>query len=164
MLFTPGHTPPSIAYVIGDAAFIHDTIFMPDGGTARADFPRLGQRAVEQHPTHHGAAGRDAAVHRARLHAGRTGAALGEHVAEQRAKNTHLTKAKTEDAFVALREARDRELAMPKLILHALQVNIRGGRLPEPESNGKRYLKIPLDAPRRRPGTTEESIMTTKPA
>jgi hypothetical protein len=67
-------------------------------------------------------------------------------VAGQRARNTHLTKAKTEEEFVALREKRDRELPMPKLILHSLQVNIRGGRLPEPEENGKRYLKIPLDA------------------
>jgi hypothetical protein len=67
-------------------------------------------------------------------------------VAEQRVKNIHLTKAKTKEEFVALRERRDRELSMPKLILHSLQVNIRGGRLPEPEDNGQRYLKIPLDA------------------
>ena len=71
---------------------------------------------------------------------------LGKTVAEQRAKNVHLTKARTEEEFVTLREKRDRELPMPKLILHSLQVNIRGGRLPEPEDNGKRYLKIPLDA------------------
>lgn len=67
-------------------------------------------------------------------------------VARQRAENSHLTEAKTEEEFVALREGRDRELPMPKLILHSLQVNIRGGRLPEPENNGNRYLKIPLDA------------------
>lgn len=67
-------------------------------------------------------------------------------MAQQRAENTHLTKARHEEEFVALREARDRELPMPKLILHSLQVNIRGGRLPEPENNGQRYLKIPLDA------------------
>src|SRR5436189_148995 len=67
-------------------------------------------------------------------------------VAEQRARNTHLVKARTADEFVALREARDQKLPMPKLILPSLQVNIRGGRLPEPESNGKRYLRIPLDA------------------
>ncbi len=67
-------------------------------------------------------------------------------VAQQRAENTHLTKARTEEAFVSLREHRDKELPMPKLILHSLQVNIRGGRLPDPEDNGKRYLKIPLDA------------------
>ena len=80
VMFTPGHTLASIAYVVGDAAFIHDTIFMPDGGTARADFPgRLRHGAVAQHPTHHGAARRDAPVHRPRLHAGRARAALGEH-------------------------------------------------------------------------------------
>ena len=67
-------------------------------------------------------------------------------VAQQRAENIHLRKARTEDEFVSLREARDRTLAMPKLILTALQVNIAGGRLPEPEGNGRRYLKIPLDA------------------
>lgn len=67
-------------------------------------------------------------------------------VAQQKTENSHLRKAKTEEAFIGLREARDRELPMPKLILHSLQVNIRGGRLPEPEENGKCYLKIPLDA------------------
>ena len=148
VMFTPGHTLASIAYVVGDAAFIHDTIFMPDGGTARADFPGGSARSLwQQHPAHHGAAGRDAPVHRPRLHAGRARAALGEHGrAAAGARTSTSTKAKTEEEFVALREARDRELPMPKLILHSLQVNIRGGRLPEPESNGKRYLKIPLDA------------------
>ena len=73
-------------------------------------------------------------------------AAWESTVAEQRAENTHLTEADGEEGFVRLREARDRDLPMPKLIMHSLQVNIRGGRLPEPEPNGKRYLKIPLDA------------------
>jgi glyoxylase-like metal-dependent hydrolase (beta-lactamase superfamily II) len=147
VLFTPGHTLASIAYVVGDAAFIHDTIFMPDGGTARADFPG-GSANVLWNSIQRIMALPD----ETRLFTGHDYMPGGREprwestVAEQRAKNTHLTKAKTEDAFVALREARDRELAMPKLILHALQVNIRGGRLPEPESNGKRYLKIPLDA------------------
>ena len=71
---------------------------------------------------------------------------MGKHRRAAEAKNTHLLKAPTEEAYVAMRQARDKTLPMPKLILHALQVNIRGGRLPEPEANGKRYLKIPIDA------------------
>ncbi len=147
VLFTPGHTLASIAYLVGDAAFIHDTIFMPDGGTARADFPGGSVRALWR------------SIQRimvlpdeTRLFTGHDYCPGGRKpawestVAQQKAENTHLTKATTEEDFVAIREARDRELPMPKLILHSLQVNIRGGRLPEPESNGKRYLKIPLDA------------------
>jgi len=147
VLFTPGHTLASIAYVVGDAAFIHDTIFMPDGGTARADFPG-GSACVLWNSIQRIMALPDDT----RLFTGHDYMPGGREpawestVAEQRMKNTHLIKARTEEEFVALREARDRELAMPKLILHSLQVNIRGGRLPEPEDNGKRYLKIPLDA------------------
>lgn len=147
VLFTPGHTLASIAYLVGDAAFIHDTIFMPDGGTARADFPGGSARVLWQ------SIGRIMALpDDTRLFTGHDYSPGGRKprwestVAQQRAENIHLTKAATEEEFVRLREKRDRELAMPKLILHSLQVNIRGGRLPEPESNGKRYLKIPLDA------------------
>ena len=147
VMFTPGHTLASIAYVIGDAAFIHDTIFMPDGGTARADFPGGSATALWK------SIERILALpDETRLFTGHDYMPGGREprwestVAEQKRTNTHLTKARTEAEFVALREARDRELTMPKLILHALQVNIRGGRLPEPEGNGKRYLKIPLDA------------------
>jgi glyoxylase-like metal-dependent hydrolase (beta-lactamase superfamily II) len=146
-MFTPGHTLASIAYVIADAAFIHDTIFMPDGGTARTDFPGGSAtalwRSIERIL---------ALPDETRLFTGHDYMPGGREprwestVAEQKRTNAHLTKATTEAAFVALREARDRELTMPKLILHALQVNIRGGRLPDPEGNGKRYLKIPLDA------------------
>jgi glyoxylase-like metal-dependent hydrolase (beta-lactamase superfamily II) len=146
VLFSPGHTLASITYVIGDAAFIHDTMFMPDGGTARADFP-----------------GGDAAIlwrtiqailslpDETRLYTGHDYQPGGREprwqssVAEQKRANPHLA-GKTEAEFVALRQARDRRLPMPKLILHALQVNIDGGRLPEPEGNGHRYLKFPLDA------------------
>ena len=147
VLLTPGHTLASIAYVVGDAAFIHDTIFMPDGGTARADFPG-GSAKVLWNSIQRIMALPD----ETRLFTGHDYMPGGREprwestVAQQRAENIHLTKAKTEEEFVALREKRDRELAMPKLILHSLQVNIRGGRLPEPENNGKRYLKIPLDA------------------
>jgi glyoxylase-like metal-dependent hydrolase (beta-lactamase superfamily II) len=146
-MFTPGHTLASIAYVIGDAAFVHDTLFMPDGGTARADFPGGSARALWQ------------SIQRIlslpdemRLFTGHDYMPGGREprwestVRQQKAENIHLVKVRTEAEFVALREARDRDLPMPKLILHSLQVNIRGGRLPEPEENGRRYLRIPLDA------------------
>ena len=151
VLFTPGHTMGSIAYVVGDSAFIHDTIFMPDSGTARADFPGGSAKALWN------SIQRIMALpDETRLFTGHDYMPGGREprwestVAQQRAENTHLSKVRTEEEFVALREKRDRELPMPKLILHSLQVNIRGGRLPEPENNGKRYLKIPLntlDAP-----------------
>jgi glyoxylase-like metal-dependent hydrolase (beta-lactamase superfamily II) len=147
VMFTPGHTLASIAYMVGDAAFIHDTLFMPDGGTARADFPGGSARALWKSIQRIMALPDDT-----RLFTGHDYMPGGREpewestVAEQRARNTHLVKARTADEFVALREARDQKLPMPKLILPSLQVNIRGGRLPEPESNGKRYLRIPLDA------------------
>ena len=148
VLLTPGHTLASIAYLIGDAAFIHDTMFMPDGGTARADFPG-GSARVLWHSIQRIMALSD----ETRLFTGHDYCPAGRKqplwestVAQQRAGNTHLIEAKTEEVFVKLREKRDRALPMPKLILHSLQVNIRGGRLPEPEANGTRYLKIPLDA------------------
>jgi glyoxylase-like metal-dependent hydrolase (beta-lactamase superfamily II) len=147
VLFSPGHTLASITYVIGDAAFIHDTLFMPDGGTARADFPggsaaRL-WRSIQEIL---------ALPDETRLFTGHDyqpngrGPLWESTVAEQKATNTHISKCRTEAEYVAIREARDRTLPMPKLILHALQVNMNGGRLPEPEANGKRYLKFPLDA------------------
>lgn len=146
VMLSPGHTLASITYLIGDAAFIHDTIFMPDSGTARADFPGGSAealwRSIEQIM---------ALPDETRLFTGHDYAPDGRHarwestVGEQRRDNAHIA-AMTQAHFVALREARDATLPMPKLILHALQVNIRGGRLPEPEDDGKRYLKIPLDA------------------
>jgi len=146
VLFSPGHTLASITYVIGDAAFVHDTLFMPDSGTARADFPggsasRLWD-SIQQIL---------ALPDKTRIFVGHDyqpdgrGPRWESTVAEQKAKNTHVSKCKTKDEFVALRKARDKTLAMPKLILHALQVNMNGGRLPAPEANGKRYLKFPLD-------------------
>lgn len=147
VMFTPGHTLASIAYRVGDAAFIHDTLFMPDSGSARADFP-----GGSAHALWHSIQRIMALPDETRLFTGHDyrpdgrEAAWESTVAQQRAENEHLTENATEDAFVRMREARDRELPMPKLILQSLQVNIRGGRLPEPEANGKRYLKIPLDA------------------
>ncbi|MEZ0170096.1 MBL fold metallo-hydrolase [Microvirga sp. TS319] len=147
VMFTPGHTLASIAYLVGDAAFIHDTLFMPDSGTARADFPGGSAKALWQSILRI-----MALPDGTRLFTGHDYRPDGRApqwestVALQRQDNKHLVKARTEEEFVALRDARDRELPMPKLILQALQVNISGGRLPKPESNGRRYLKIPLDA------------------
>ena len=147
VMFSPGHTLASITYVAGNAAFIHDTLLMPDYGTARADFPGGSPRQLWQ-----SIQAILALPDETRLFVGHDYCPGGRAprwestVAEQRASNVHVAKAKTEEAFVALRTERDRTLPMPKLILHALQVNISGGRLPEPEANGRRYLKIPLDA------------------
>jgi glyoxylase-like metal-dependent hydrolase (beta-lactamase superfamily II) len=147
VMFCPGHTLCSITYLVGDAAFIHDTLFMPDGGTARADFPGGSAKALW-----HSIQRIMALPDSTRLFTGHDympggrAAQWESTVAQQRRENRHLVQATTEEEFVALREGRDRELPMPKLILNALQVNIRGGSLPEPESNGRRYLKIPLDA------------------
>lgn len=147
VLFSPGHTLASITYVIGDAAFVHDTLFMPDSGTARADFPggdaaalwRSIQRILSLADGTRVFTGHDYRP------AGRE-ARWESTVAEQRARNSHLVQARSEADFVRIRRARDATLPMPRLILHALQVNIRGGRLPEPEPNGRRYLKFPIDA------------------
>jgi glyoxylase-like metal-dependent hydrolase (beta-lactamase superfamily II) len=148
VMLTPGHTLASIAYLVGDAAFIHDTIFMPDGGTARADFPGGSARALWCSIKKIMALPDDTRLFTGHDYCpgGRKQPLWESTVERQRLENQHLIKPKTEDEFVALREARDRELPMPKLILHALQVNIQGGRLPEQETNAKRYLKIPLDA------------------
>ena len=146
VMFSPGHTLASITYVIGDAAFIHDTIFQPDFGTARADFP-----GGDAHQLWRSIQAILALPDDTRLFTGHDYMPGGREpawessVAEQRNRNPHLAGI-VEGDFVALRDERDSELPMPKLILHSLQVNTRGGRLPEPEANGKRYLKIPLDA------------------
>ncbi|QCI65772.1 MBL fold metallo-hydrolase [Phreatobacter stygius] len=146
VMFSPGHTLASVTYVIGDAAFIHDTLFMPDSGTARADFPGGDARQLWRSIQAILALPGDV-----RLFTGHDYQPGGRPplwqstVAAQKRDNAHVVD-KTEAEFVALRQARDRTLPMPKLILHALQVNIRGGRLPEPEANGRRYLKFPLGA------------------
>lgn len=147
VLFSPGHTLASITYVIGDAVFVHDSLFMPDSGTARADFPggsasQLYRSIMEILSL----------PDETRIFTGHDYQPGGREplwestVAEQKAKNTHISRCKSEAEFVKLREARDKTLSMPRLILHALQVNMNGGRLPEPEANGRRYLKLPLDA------------------
>jgi glyoxylase-like metal-dependent hydrolase (beta-lactamase superfamily II) len=147
VMFSPGHTLASITYVVGDAAFIHDTLFMPDSGTARADFPGGDARALWRSIQGILALPDDTRLFTGHDYQPNGRAPLWEStVKQQKRENIHLQRAKTEEEYVALREARDKTLPMPKLILHALQVNIRGGRLPEPESDGRRYLKIPIDA------------------
>jgi glyoxylase-like metal-dependent hydrolase (beta-lactamase superfamily II) len=147
ILFSPGHTLASITYVIGNAAFVHDTLFMPDSGTARADFPGGSASRLWQSIQEILALPDDTRIFVGHdYQPGGREARWESSVAEQRARNKHIAHCKTEEEFVALREERDRTLPMPRLILHALQVNINGGRLPEPEANGRRYLKFPLDA------------------
>lgn len=145
-LLTPGHTPACMTHVIGDAAFVGDTLFMPDGGSARADFPggdartlyRSIRRVLELPPE-------------TRLFIchdyGPNGRAIAWEttVAEQRARNIHVHDGISEDAFVAMREARDATLSMPRLIIPSLQVNMKAGKLPAPAENGARYLKVPLN-------------------
>ena len=146
VIFSPGHTLASITYVIGDAAFVHDTLFMPDSGTARADFPGGNAKVLWKSIQSILALPDETRIFTGHDYQPGGREPLWEStVAEQKAKNIHLTRYRTEEEFAAAREARDRTLAMPKLILHSLQINTNGGRLPEPESNGRRYLKIPLD-------------------
>jgi glyoxylase-like metal-dependent hydrolase (beta-lactamase superfamily II) len=146
-LHVPGHTPADMAYVIGEAVFTGDTLFMPDYGSARADFPGGDARQLYHSirrlltlPAEtrlflchdYKAPGRDRYVWETNVGAQRTG-------------NVHVHDGVEEDAFVAMRTARDATLGMPKLILPSIQVNMRGGHLPEPEANGTRYLQIPLN-------------------
>lgn len=146
-LHTPGHTPACMTYVVGDAAFVGDTLFMPDYGTARCDFPggdaRVLYRSIQR---------LFALPDATRLFLCHDYKAPGrEHfhyqstVAEQRAHNVHVREGVGEDAFVAMRRQRDATLGMPALILPSVQVNMRGGELPPPEDNGVRYLKVPLN-------------------
>lgn len=146
VLHTPGHTPACVSYRIDDAVFTGDTLFMPDYGTARADFPGGSAKVLWKSIQDILALPDETRIFTGHDYQPGGREPLWEStVAEQKAKNIHMAKYKTEEEFVAAREARDRTLPMPKLILHSLQINTRGGRLPEPEANGRRYLKIPLD-------------------
>ncbi len=146
VLFSPGHTLASITYLIGDAAFVHDTLFMPDSGTARADFPGGDARVLWKSIQDILALPDETRIFTGHDYQPDGRAPRWEcKVADQKKFNPHLAGV-NEEEFVALRTKRDKTLPMPKLILHALQVNIRGGHLPEPEANGKRYLKFPLNA------------------
>ena len=147
VLHTPGHTPACLTYVIGDAAFVGDTLFMPDFGTARCDFPGGSADAMFD-SVHKILALPDAT----RIFVGHDYKAPGREVfawestvAEQKARNIHIGAGRSKADFVALRQARDATLAMPRLILPSLQVNMRAGQMPEPEANGTSYLKLPLN-------------------
>lgn len=147
-MHTPGHTPACMTYVVGDAAFVGDTMFMPDYGTARADFPggnartlyRSIQKVLSLPPET-----RLFMCHDYKA-PGRDEYRWESTVAEERAHNVHVHEGITEDEFVAMREARDATLGMPRLILPSIQINMRAGQFPEPDENGTSYLRIPLNA------------------
>jgi glyoxylase-like metal-dependent hydrolase (beta-lactamase superfamily II) len=147
VMHTPGHTPACVTYLIGDDAFVGDTIFMPDYGTARCDFPGGDARTLYRSIHKLLALGDHVRLHLCHdyLPGGRE-ARWDTTVADERTGNVHVREGISEDAFVEMRTARDRTLDMPTLILPAVQVNARGGHLPPPEDNGVRYLKIPLNA------------------
>ena len=147
VLHTPGHTPACITYVIGDDAFVGDTLFMPDYGTARCDFPggdaavlyRSIRRLFELPPET-----RVFLCHDYKA-PGRDEYRWETTIGAQQANNVHIHEGVSEAEFVAMRSSRDKTLSMPKLILPSVQINMRAGILPEPESNGVRYLKLPVD-------------------
>lgn len=147
VIHTPGHTPACVTYRIGDAVFTGDTLFMPDYGTARTDFPggdartlyRSIQRLLALPDETRVFVGHDY------LPEGRVDYRFETTVADQRDHNIHIGGGVSEDAFVSMREARDATLKAPQLILPSLQINIRAGALPPPDEDGRRYLKLPLD-------------------
>ena len=148
VLHTPGHTPACVSYRIGNAVFVGDTLFMPDYGTARCDFPG-GSAATLYASIRKLLALPDETrlfIGHDYLPAGRSEFAWETTVADQRRANVHVHDGIDQGAFVAMREARDATLEAPQLILPSLQVNIRAGQLPPLEANGRRYLKLPLDA------------------
>ena len=146
VIAVPGHTSDSIAYRIGDALFVGDSIFMPDGGTARCDFPGGDARMLYRSIQRMFALPDDTRVFVCHDYApGGRAYACETTIAAQKAGNIHVRDGLAEDDFVAVRTARDATLAMPTLLLPAVQVNIRAGQLPEPEDNGVRYLKLPID-------------------
>ena len=147
VLHTPGHTPACMTYVIGDAAFVGDTLFMPDFGTARCDFPGGSARALYhsiQKILSLPDATRIFTCHDYKA-PGRDAYAWESTVGEQKARNKHIRDGITEDEFVQMRESRDAALSMPKLIIPSIQVNMRAGQMPEPEANGQIYLKTPIN-------------------
>jgi glyoxylase-like metal-dependent hydrolase (beta-lactamase superfamily II) len=148
VLHTPGHTPACVTYVIGDAAFVGDTLFMPDYGTARTDFPGGDARTLFRSIQRILALPPGTRLFTAHDYAGpaRPQFAWESTVEEQRRANVHVRLGTGEDEFVRMRTARDATLEAPALLLPSVQVNIRAGLLPAPEDNGVRYLKIPIDA------------------
>jgi len=147
VMHTPGHTPACLTYVFGDAAFVGDTLFMPDFGTARCDFPGGSaeamfdsvQRILALPDTTRLFVGHDYKA------PGRDVYAWESTVGDQKARNVHIGAGRAKEAFVTLRRDRDATLAMPRLIIPSLQINMRAGHMPEPEDNGASYLKVPIN-------------------
>lgn len=147
VLHTPGHTPACLTYVIGDAAFVGDTLFMPDAGTARADFP--GGDAGVLYDSVQKILSLPDETRIFMCHDYQPEGRALEYettVALERKHNIHVGESKSKAEFVAMRESRDKTLGMPRLILPSLQVNMRAGHLPEPDTNNMRYIKIPVNA------------------
>ena len=147
-LHVPGHTPADMAYVVGDAAFVGDTLFMPDYGTARADFPGGDARQLYRSIRRLLSLPRETRLFMCHDYKapGRDTFAWETTVEEQRGGNVHVHDGVSEEEFVEMRTSRDSTLAVPNLILPSVQVNIRGGHFPQPESNGVSYIKIPINA------------------
>lgn len=148
VMHTPGHTPACLTYVIGDAAFVGDTLFMPDAGTARADFPGGDAHTLYQSTQKILALPEETRIFLCHDY-GADGArdiVFETTVKAERAANIHVGKGRDEASYIQMREARDATLDMPTLILPSIQVNIRGGELPPAEDNGVRYMKLPIDA------------------
>ena len=147
VLHTPGHTPACLTYVIGDAAFVGDTLFMPDYGTARCDFPGGSAETLWESIQRILALPEDTRIFVGHDYKadGRDAYAWETTVGAQKALNKHVGAGKSRDDFIAMRKARDATLNMPRLIVPSLQVNMRAGQMPEPEDNGVSYLKVPVN-------------------
>jgi glyoxylase-like metal-dependent hydrolase (beta-lactamase superfamily II) len=146
VIYTPGHTPADVTYKVEDAAFVGDTLFMPDYGTARADFPGGDARQLYRSIRRLMALPPQTRLFMCHDYKapGRETYAWETTVAEQQSKNVHVKAGVTEDEFVAMRTARDATLSAPRLLLPSIQVNIRAGHFPPAEANGVRYLTIPV--------------------
>ncbi len=147
VIATPGHTPACVSYKIGDSVFVGDTLFMPDYGTARTDFP--GGDAASLYRSIKRLLALPAETHLFMCHdylpkGGRTSYVWQTTVAEQRANNVHVHEGVCEDEFVTMRQTRDKTLSAPTLLLPSIQVNMRAGKLPPPEANGVHYIKVPV--------------------
>ena len=147
VMHTPGHTPACLTYVVGDAAFVGDTLFMPDSGTARCDFPGGSAQAMWDSVQRILALPDDTRIFICHDYKapGRDHFAWESTVAAQKALNMHVGQGRPRADFVALRQARDATLSMPRLIIPSLQINMRAGHPPAPEDNGISYLKVPLN-------------------
>ncbi len=149
VMATPGHTPACVTYRIGDAAFVGDTLFMPDYGTARTDFPGGDARQLYRSIQRILALPRETRLFMCHDYKapGRDAFAWESTVGEQIDRNVHIGGGVAEDSYVAMREARDATLSVPKLLYPSIQVNLRAGQLPQAEAGGRHFLKIPLSVP-----------------